>query len=99
MEGISLNNLLAEFNLSDTALADVCQHEQQVIEIAAQLMEVCKLHCIFDQVYWSMPDLTNMSFADSAVPTYQQSCSSRYYKQQHYAAQGRIQCLGSTEAA
>ena len=45
--------------------------------------------CIFHKVYWSMPDLTNMSFADTAVPTYLA----------HLAVQERIQCLGSTEAA
>jgi hypothetical protein len=44
VEGISLNKLLADFRLqSDTAHVNVCQHEQQVMGIAAQLMQVCKL--------------------------------------------------------
>ena len=57
VEGISLNKLLADFRIqSDTAHATVCQHEQQVMEIAAQLMQVCKLQCMICQVYISAPD-------------------------------------------
>lgn len=64
MEGTNLNKLLTEFRLSDTAHANICQHEQQVMEISAQLMQVCKLQCIIEQVQSSMPDLANMFCAD-----------------------------------
>jgi len=42
VEGTNLNKLLIEIRLSDTARASICQHEQQVMEISAQLMQVCK---------------------------------------------------------
>ena len=43
VEGSSLNKLVVDMNLSHATHASLCQHEQQVMEIAAQLMQVCRL--------------------------------------------------------
>ncbi len=43
VEGSSLNKLVVGMKTSHATHVSLCQHEQQVIEIAAQLMQVCRL--------------------------------------------------------
>ncbi len=65
VEGSSLNKLLVDMNLSHATHASLCQHEQQVMEIAAQLMQVCRLRWIIYHVWSSVPDPANVFCADS----------------------------------
>ena len=46
VEGSSLNKLVVDMNPSRATHVSLRQHEQQVMEIAAQLMQVCGLRWI-----------------------------------------------------
>ncbi len=60
VEGSSLNKVVVDINLSHVTHVSLCQHEQQVMEIAAQLMQVCRLRQIIHHAWSSTPDPANV---------------------------------------